>query len=228
MAGAGGLGEALDRGLVETMDWGSKVHDERFYEGVHVVPGHVSAGLVVDRPALAESVNNALDESGFALVAGPSGSGKSALAWLVASRRRGMPCYRLRHLDEGDVEAAIRFVRALLPTRECPVTLIADDLGRAGMDGFDRFAREVLDVSGVAILGTVRNENLLLVRESHRATVFRPTLDEELAERLFAELSRRSATSWPHWREPLEQSRGLLLEYTHILTRGERLAATIR
>jgi len=228
MTDAGRLEEALDRGLVEPIDWGSQVHDERFYEGVHVVPGHVSAGLVVDRPALAESVNNALDESGFALVAGPSGSGKSALAWLVASRRRGMPCYRLRHLDEGDVEAAIRFVRALLPTRECPVTLIADDLGRAGMDGFDRFAREVLDVSGVAILGTVRNENLLLVRESHRATVFRPTLDEELAERLFAELSRRSATSWPHWREPLEQSRGLLLEYTHILTRGERLAATIR
>ncbi|GBE20915.1 hypothetical protein BMS3Bbin01_00256 [bacterium BMS3Bbin01] len=228
MTHADRLEEALDRGLVEPIDWGSQVHDERFYEGVHVVPGHVAAGLVVDRPALAESINVALDESGFALVAGPSGSGKSALAWLVANRRRGMPCYRLRRLDEGDVEAAIRFVRALLPTRECPVTFVVDDLGRADMGGFDRFAREVGSIPGVAILATVRNENLLLVREAHKATIFRPSLDEELAERLFTELSRRSATPWPHWREPLEESRGLLLEYTHILTRGERLAVTIQ
>ena len=88
MTHADRLEEAMDRGLVEPIDWSSPVHDERFYEGVHVVPGHVAAGLVVDRPVLVESVNAALDESGFALIAGPSGSGKSALAWLVAPAAR--------------------------------------------------------------------------------------------------------------------------------------------
>ena len=34
-------------------------------------------------------------------------------------------------------------------------------------------------------------------------------------------------TSWEHWREPFEQSEGLMLEYVHLLTQGKRLAAVI-
>lgn len=218
---------ALDQGLVEPVDWSNPVHDDHFYEGVDVVPGHIVSGLALDRPALVESINDALDDSRFVLIAGPSGCGKSALAWLVAHRRRAMPCYRIRRLYEADVEVAIRFAKALLPTETSPVTFVVDDLGRASLDGFDHFVREALIVPGVSVLGTVRNENLLLIREAHRAAIIRPTLDDELAARLFGEISNRSATTWPHWREPLEQSDGLLLEYTHILTRGERLSAVV-
>ena len=40
-------------------------------------------------------------------------------------------------------------------------------------------------------------------------------------------LRARSHTSWTHWREPFEQSNGLMLEFVHLLTQGQRLAAVI-
>ncbi|EHQ7191455.1 hypothetical protein KSP16_004191, partial [Salmonella enterica subsp. enterica serovar Abaetetuba] len=41
--------------------------------------------------------------------------------------------------------------------------------------------------------------------------------------RIWQQLSHQGQTTWAGWREPWAQSNGLLLEYTHILTRGERL-----
>lgn len=51
----------------------------------------------------------------------------------------------------------------------------------------------------------------------------RPTMEEDVAERIWRQLSHQNHTTWAGWREPWIQSNGLLLEYTHILTRGERL-----
>ena len=48
-------------------------------------------------------------------------------------------------------------------------------------------------------------------------------LDQVLAARIHGELARREATSAAHWLEAYEQSDGLTLEYTHLLTRGQRL-----
>ena len=42
-------------------------------------------------------------------------------------------------------------------------------------------------------------------------------------EKLYAD----DYTSWSHWREPFEQSEGLMLEYVHLLTQGQRLTAVI-
>jgi hypothetical protein len=44
-----------------------------------------------------------------------------------------------------------------------------------------------------------------------------------LAERLWRELREAEKTNWAGWREPWKMSDGLLLEYVHILTRGQRM-----
>jgi hypothetical protein len=43
------------------------------------------------------------------------------------------------------------------------------------------------------------------------------------AEVIFAGLTRRGATTAPHWREAFEKSHGLTMEFAHLLTRGRRL-----
>lgn len=224
----GQLDEAVRTGLVEALDWSSPVVDGRFYEGVDVVPGHVAAGLTVDRPQLVSAVLDGLDEGRFVLVAGPSGSGKTALAWLVANHRRAMPWYRLRRVDEASLATVMRFVAAHEPSERTPVGFVVDDVaGAPSIPAFDEFVEEALLVPGVHILGTVRNENLGIVRQARRATVVRPELDEDLAQRLFAKLGPTAPDAWPHFGEPLLLSQGLLLEYTHLLTRGERLADVV-
>ena len=224
----GQLEQALQAGLVEALDWNSPVVDDRFYEGVDVVPGHVSAGLTLNRPQLVGAVLDGLDEGRFVLIAGPSGSGKTALAWLVANHRRAMPWYRLRRVDESSLATVVRFVAAHEPSDRTPIGFVVDDVaGGPSVTAFDEFVEEVLLLPGVHVLATVRNENLGLVRQARRARIIRPELDEDLAQRLFEKLGPAAPDEWPHYGEPLLLSRGLVLEYTHLLTRGERLADVV-
>jgi hypothetical protein len=51
--------------------------------------------------------------------------------------------------------------------------------------------------------------------------------ENDLARRIFDELKRSGKTKWSGWREPWAQSNGLVLEYTHILSAGERFERTL-
>lgn len=199
-----------------------------FYSGVNVMPGHVGAGLVFERPTETTDILQALETSRTALVAGPSGAGKSALTWLAAYHsRHAVRWYRVRRLADPDVPRLIQFARLLDagPTR--PVGFVIDDVGRAGVAGWDRLMTEVHAIAGLLILGSVREEDVFLLDSAKTTPVIRPILDESLAERLWSALSSEGQVVFSHWVEPFEQSRGLLLEYTHLLTEGRRLEQTL-
>ncbi len=66
-----------------------------------------------------------------------------------------------------------------------------------------------------------------VIRTLPRLRVIRLELTEELAEAIYTQLQARDQTAWQHWREPFEQSDGLLLEYVHLLTAGQRLQQVI-
>lgn len=80
-----------------------------------------------------------------------------------------------------------------------------------------------MSVPGVVLLGSVREEDVSLIAERARAAEIRADPDDELAERLWRELREAEKTNWAGWREPWKMSDGLLLEYVHILTRGQRM-----
>lgn len=198
-----------------------------FYSGVNVMPGHVGSGLVFERPAETANILEALEKSRAALVAGPSGAGKSALTWLAAYHsRHAVRWYRVRRLTEPDVARLVQFARLLDagPTR--PVGFVIDDVGRAGA-AWDRLMTEVNAIAGLLILGSAREEDVFLLETAKTTPVIRPVLDEPLAERLWSALSSEGKVVFSHWVEPFEQSRGLLLEYTHLLTEGRRLEQTL-
>lgn len=223
------LVEPVREGICELIDFRTTIVDERFYGGVDALPGHVAAGLTLGRPELTDSLLDAARDRGRALVVGPSGAGKSALLWLAAwESHQEITWYRIQRLRSDDVIRLIRFARGALPTAHAPLGFLVDDLGQPQSEGWDDLARELSSLKHVYLVGACREENLLDVVTAASTTQVRPQLDEPLATRLYEELRARDATTWGGWREPFEASRGLLLEYVHVLTAGERLQETIR
>jgi hypothetical protein len=219
------LEEALRVGVCEAVDFTDPDRDERYLLGVATTPAHVAAGLVIERPGTVGDVVDALDAKRRVLVAGPSGAGKSAVAWLtVYAMRHRIRWYRIRDLRSDRAVAAIdRFARSIEASDAAPVGFVVDDLGRKGVPAWDALVAEFSYRPGVLLLGTVREQDLHDVRTRPSLQIVRPTLDEELAEGLWSALRERGETYCPGWREPFGKAGELVLEYTALLTTGERV-----
>jgi len=221
------LEEAVESGAVELVDFATVIDEPRFYDGVDVIPGHVAAGLPLERDDLVGDLEEGLATVGVALAVGPSGVGKSALIWLAAfASRNRVRWYRVRRLRGDDVAALVRLVKGLRPTG-ASLGFVVDDLGRDDREGYDALVSELRHYPEAVLLGACREEDLFVIRTAPGAVQVRPALDEPLAERIWQELRASGETTWLEWREPFEASEGLLLEYGHLLTAGARLGATI-
>ncbi len=216
--------QAIQQGLCEAVDFSTPLDDPNFYLGVDVEPGHVTAGLVSERPDARRTVSQGLETQRAALIVGPSGSGKSALMWETAYiMRHTVRWFRVRRPAVQDIPALRQLIRAMRPSETSPIGFVIDDVGRQGPEAWTAFLKEIGSLPGVLLLGSIREEDIFLVAERARATEIRADADDALAERLWCELKTSQDTEWPGWREPWKLSNGLLLEYVHILTRGKRL-----
>ena len=219
------INEAFYKGALQPVDFVTPIDEPSFYQGVKVKPGHIAASLVVDRPDDVNKVTDMLKRGKNVLVSGPSGAGKSALLWLSADALAGKSrLFQITGLATvADAENIIRFVRARRPISISPISLIFDEVGSINSDLWNALAHNLSGLGEVYLLGSIRQEDTNLI-VNQADTEFVPVrLDGNLAESVWQELSMRNQTSWSHWREPFEQSDGLMLEYVHILTRGKRL-----
>ena len=223
------IDEALGSGALEPVDFTTPVDEPNFYRGVKVTPGHLAAKLVLDRPKDVNRVLDALLERRHVLVSGPSGSGKSALTWLSASAAAG----RVRWFQitatatPADAQAITRFVRARRPGKSSPLGLVLDDVASTNINLWNVLVRELRGIPALYFLGSVRQEDVHLIANQSDTDFVQVVLDEDLADTVWHKLRARSHTSWTHWREPFEQSNGLMLEFVHLLTQGQHLAAVI-
>lgn len=223
----GGLFPAIAAGLCEPVTF-APLEDPYFYEGVDVAPGHVAAGLVLDRPDLMADVAAGLQRQRRALIIGPSGSGKSAAAWLFAyENRHAIRWFRLRRATADEAHLLVQLARSLEASPERPVGLVFDDVGRDLGGIWEALANELGHAPGVLLLGTIREEDLFLIGSLASTALARPALDADLAERIWLALRHERELAFLHWREPFERSEGLLLEYGHLLTSGVRLQDTL-
>lgn len=219
---------ALRNGACEPTDFLTQLDDTEFYLGVDVQPGHVAAGLVIPRLQPREALSRGLETRGAALIAGPSGAGKSAIMWDTAhSVRHTIRWYRLLRIDQNDLPDLRQLVRALRANPDSPVGFVVDDIGRRGAEGWDALTLEFAAVPGVVLLGSIREEDLFLLQGRARAAEVRAEPDKDLARRIFDELKRSGRTEWAGWQEPWNRSQGLVLEYVHILTAGQRFEETL-
>lgn len=215
---------ALRDGVCEPVDFVTPLNDPNFYLGVDTEPGHIAAGLVVERPRGRSALVRGIEQRRAALIVGPSGAGKSSLMWEAASTlRHTVRWYRIRRLGVEDIPSLRQLIRTFRASEDSPLGFVMDDVGRNGSESWSALVKEAMSVPGVVLLGSVREEDVTLIAERARAVEVRADSDDELAERLWRELRESGKTKWAGWREPWRMSGGLLLEYVHILTRGQRM-----
>lgn len=215
---------ALRDGICEPVDFLTPVDDPNFYLGVDVEPGHIAAGLVAERPRTRSALVEGIEQRRAALIVGPSGAGKSALMWESANTlRHTVRWFRIRRMNVADIPSLRQLVRTFRASEDSPLGFVMDDVGRNGPESWGALLKEAMSVPGVVLLGSVREEDVTLIAERARAAEIRADPNDELAERLWKELREAEKTNWAGWREPWKMSDGLLLEYVHILTRGQRM-----
>ena len=218
------IGRALRDGVCEPVDFLTPLNDPNFYLGVDVEPGHIAAGLVAERPRSRSALVEGIEQRRAALIVGSSGAGKSALMWEAANTlRHTVRWFRIRRLSAVDIPSLRQLVRTFRASEDSPLGFVMDDIGRNGPESWGDLLKETMSVPGVVLLGSIREEDVTLIAERARAAEIRADPDDELAERLWRELREAEKTNWAGWREPWKMSDGLLLEYVHILTRGQRM-----
>jgi hypothetical protein len=222
------LAMAVGNGSCEPIDFDTPLVAPEFYSGTGTQPGHIAAGLVTPRPVAADEVLAGLSSGRAVLIAGPSGIGKSAVLWMAAYVARHVVWYRVHRLGADDIEPLIRLAVAAGAGRHGPVGFIVDGVGTGSLTAWDELHRRAAAVAGVLLLGSVREEDTLLLQTFGECAVVRPRLDEDLAGRIHKGLLESGATTQPHWREAYDRSSGLTLEFTHLLSRGRRLRDVIR
>ncbi len=226
------LEAAIHLGICEPLEYG--VHEatnsrERFYEGAATQPFHVESGLVVRRGDVIERVLSGLGERSAVVITGPSGVGKSAVLWTIPREPelRGVAWFRVRRLADEDVPAIVRLAHAYCASPSVPIGFLVDSAGTGDFTGWARLRAEAAAVPGMFVVATARHEDLAALGDLAECATVAVQLDERAAETIHGELFGSGATTVAHWREAFEQSRGLTLEFTHLLTRGKRLSDVI-
>lgn len=223
----GSLEEALRHGICEPLSLSDELNDDRFYEGIDTQPGHVAAGLVVPRADLVGEALAGLLETSAVVLTGPSGVGKSAVLWLIPEALQGVLWFRVRRLSEGDVPHLIRLARAYRASDSNPVGFLVDAAGTGEFSGWARLRAEASAVSGLLLVTTARQEDLVTLGDLTGCVTIAVALNEEAAATIYEGLKQRNATTEPHWQEAFEQSNGLTMEFTYLLTNGRRLNEVI-
>lgn len=219
-----GMEEALRDGYCDAVDFLSTIDDATFYQGVDTRPGHLAAGLVVERPELCQEIQSVLESHGAALIVGPSGAGKSALMWETArATRHAIRWFEVKRGDFTDNHLFIRLARTLRASSSAPIGFVLDDIGRGFSGLWDALVKESSRETGLLLLGSIREEDIFILSSRSRAREIRPVMSEAIAELVWKKLKDQEQTTWAGWREPWLRSDKLLLEYAHILTRGDRL-----
>jgi hypothetical protein len=223
------IDKAVLAGALRVIGFNSPIDEPGFYRGVKVKVGHVAAGLAVGRKDDVERAIKSLRGGRRLLIRGPSGVGKSALLWLtVHNLADQVRWYEVNPLSAASAAPAIlHFLNARRPTQSSPVGLAFDEVSSKNAELWDALAQAVSTLPNTYLLGSVRQEDLALLRDHDEITTQEAQLDSGLAETIWQSLSEQGHTSWDYWQEPFERSEGLTLEYTHILTAGDRLASII-
>ncbi|MCG7635817.1 MULTISPECIES: hypothetical protein [unclassified Alteromonas] len=220
---------ALQTKIVVPLDL-SPLTDASFYKGVKARLGHVSAGLIFDDEERLIKYQEALCSNKIVLISGPSGAGKSSAMWScvyrLTSQFRWFELAPRATID--DVEAILSFIQSRKPSSKSPIAIAMDEINSENIQVWNYLAIEVKKRHHLLLLGSVRSEDSYLVESKSNICIFSHGLTEGVAQKVWKQLNRRGQTSWEYWREPFDVSKGLLLEYVHVLTQGQRLSDVIK
>jgi len=228
------LDEARSLGVSEAIDWKLSADGSDLRQGVHVGAPHVDAGLFVPRAELTQQVIEVAAARRLAVIAGPSGSGKSVLAYAALYETRRLYRWQQVHsltptgrTGRDAVALLSARIESLRPSAYAPVGVLIDDAGRHDPDLLDRLLRRLADLSNVITIVSIREEDRFPVPLLSTIATITPMLDDTFAEQLWRDYRADNLTEWAGWREPAERAGSLLLEYVTLLTEGVNLDTVV-
>lgn len=226
-----GLDAAVAQGVCAPADYvhPNSISAGQFYAGVDGSPGYVSAGLDVVRVSEMAQITAAVEQDRYALIVGPSGSGKSILLWRAARDViAGARIVRVRRVSTpAEADLLIRHVKLLRPSTTSKIVIAVDDLGRPHTSAWGEAVDALREVNDVFLIGACREEDFdpSLVRRS--AVLVQPRLDEDTARRMAAQIAAAGLPTSMDPSEAWSRSDGLLMEFIALLTQAKRLAQVL-
>ena len=200
-----------------------------FLLGLDAAPAHIGAHYDIIRPGPSRATQVALEEARYALIAGASGSGKSAQMWRsardVAPGARVIRVHRLE--TDADVRELDRFVQLLSPSDASAVIVCCDDLGRPRTSMWPVAARRLLEQASVLLLGAVRHEDFTAELLRHGGELVELSLDHDTALAIADQLSYAGISLALETSEAVRSADGHLMEYIALLTTGKRMRAVL-
>jgi hypothetical protein len=222
----GSLDEAVAAGVCEPLDFLASSPEDAsgFYEGVSVLPSHIAAGLDVLRPQESRQVLDGLVDRRQVVIAGPSGSGKSALLWRCARLIEAGPRLLrvLRVATSADAQLLVRHVARTLPSQQNKIVVCVDDLGRARTAAWAEARDRLMELAGVEIMAAARREDLTPAL-SRGAVLVDATLTHSAADQVYQAVQAAAVPLVMAREEAVARSGGLLMEFLALATTGRRL-----
>ena len=225
------LDSAIRLGVCDIADYTPQPVTEhsRFLRGIDAVPAHIASGFDVLRPSPYRAVQDALQAVRYALIAGPSGAGKSTQVWRsardVATAVQVIRVHRVA--TDGDVEELVRHVQLLEPNDTHSVVVCCDDLGRPRTRAWAQAAQRLLAISGVLLLGAVRQEDFTAELLRHGGVLVELRLDDEEATAIATQMTHAGLNLRLEIREAVRLADGQLMEFLSLLTTGRRIHAVL-
>ena len=226
-----GLEAAVRLGICEIADFtsGPETGLGDFLLGVDAVPRHIGANYDVIRPGPTRAVQVGLEQRRYVLLAGPSGSGKSAQMWRSAhDLSPGTRVVRVHRLEtDSEVDELVRYVKLLNPGAVGSVVVCCDDLGRPRTARWPLTTRRLLEQPSVVLLGAVRQEDFTAELLSHGGELVNLSLDDDTAIAIADQLAFVGAPLALEVPEAVQAADGQLMEYVALLTSGSHMRAVL-
>ncbi len=226
----GAANPAVQNGWIERLRFTEEAYVEDYYEGSNARPGHILAGLDVERPPWLEHIHEALQRAGTCVVRTASGQGKSTLLYRYAYKHyQPETTFIVKHLSDESMVGAIKQTILARRALGLPILVLIDNV-RSDLRFWHRLAVELAG-QGVHLLVTMREEDWY--RYSGAVSGFKweivtPTLSLSEARQIYREFKRKNRVAdgvhSAEWAFEQVAKRQLLIEFTYLITHGQMLA----
>lgn len=235
---AAGTNPVLQYRYLEKIDFSSPQSKDftNYYEGQPAKPVHIALGLPAPRLKLEKKILSHLKEFDSIIIKSSSGQGKSTLAWRVCYllHEENRKVYQLHNCETLEqIGLLVDFFQTRVLIGEAPIIVI---------DGLSEQHKLWAELAGrmtdlpLQFIVTTREEDWVRYgSDAYKVNMGKPLgLDFNMSEaqQIYNELKRcnklhESCTNWQYAWERV-QSRGLLMEFVYLITRGEMLATRLR